>query len=89
MDVEVAGGDQNDFVVGGSGTVFSYGGTDWSAQDTPTSNNLDAVVLVTSAGSAIAVGDGGAVIECQSTVSTSNSSGTLGESYSARALHGS
>lgn len=64
-DVEVGGDDQTGYTVGGSGTVFTYDGSagEWSSEKTPTSNNLNAVVLPLNSPAPIAVGDGGTVIE--------------------------
>ena len=62
-DIEVAADDQSGYVVGGSAAVFSYDGSSWSAQGTPVTNNLNAVVLGTDSTPPIAVGAGGTVIE--------------------------
>jgi hypothetical protein len=51
------------YAVGGSGAVFTYDGASWARQDTPTAQNLEAVVPGTTATPPIAVGAGGTVIE--------------------------
>jgi photosystem II stability/assembly factor-like uncharacterized protein len=64
-DLEVAGDDNSGYAVGGSGTVFAYDGS-WTSQSTPTTENLNAVVLKTTdvpATPAIAVGAGGTILE--------------------------
>ena len=60
MDVEVAGDDQSGYVVGKSGAVFAFDGTDWTRQETPTGQNLRAIVQ---GDPAIAVGASGTVLE--------------------------
>lgn len=60
MDVEVADTDQSGYVVGKSGAVFAFDGTDWTRQETPTGQNLRAVVQ---GDPAIAVGASGTVLE--------------------------
>jgi len=50
-------------VVTPSGAVFAYDGSAWAGQSTPTSENLNAIVLSTSSTPAIAVGAGGTVVE--------------------------
>ena len=63
QDLEVTENDDGGFAIGASGSVFAYDGSSWTAETTPTSENLNAVVLGTSSTPAIAVGAGGAVIE--------------------------
>ena len=59
-DIEVTDDDQDGFTVGGGGKVFDLSGGEWSQDDTPTGENLKAVVR----GSPdIAVGASGTVIE--------------------------
>ena len=49
--------------LGGDGAVFSYDGTDWSTEETPTTENLTAVILETDSTPAISVGAGGIILE--------------------------
>lgn len=63
-DLEVAD-DNSGYAVGGSGAVYSYDGS-WTSQSTPTTENLNAVVLETTdvpATPAIVVGAGGTILE--------------------------
>jgi hypothetical protein len=60
VDVVVAEDDQSGFAVGNSGAVFAYDGSAWARQETPTGQNLTAVVQ---GDPAIAVGAGGTILE--------------------------
>jgi hypothetical protein len=60
MDVEVAGTDQSGYVAGKSGAIFAFDGVDWTRQETPTGQNLRAIVQ---GDPAIAVGASGTVLE--------------------------
>lgn len=59
-DIEVSGADDSGLAVGGSGAVFSHDGTEWTREDTPTGQNLQAVVR---GDLSIAVGADGTVLE--------------------------
>jgi photosystem II stability/assembly factor-like uncharacterized protein len=63
QDLELVQDGQSGYAVGASGAAFAYDGSSWAVEDTPTSNNLNAVVLGTDTTPPIAVGDGGTVIE--------------------------
>ncbi|MDZ7681872.1 MAG: hypothetical protein U5J63_09235 [Fodinibius sp.] len=63
MDIEVGAGNQNGYTVGGNGTIISYNGSDWSSQETPTTENLNAVVQGSESIPDIAVGAGGTILE--------------------------
>ncbi|PSQ96420.1 MAG: hypothetical protein BRD55_07035 [Bacteroidetes bacterium SW_9_63_38] len=62
-DLEVADSDDNGYTVGGGAAVFTYDGSSWSKQDTPNTENLNAVVIEASSTPAISVGADGTVIE--------------------------
>lgn len=59
-DIEVAGDDQSGYTVGKSGAVFAFDGGSWSREETPTGQNLEAVVQ---GDPAIAVGASGTILE--------------------------
>jgi len=59
-DVEVAADDQSGYAIGKSGTVFAFDGGDWVRQETPTGQNLKAVVQ---GDPVIAVGASGIILE--------------------------
>lgn len=63
QDLEVNSNEATGLAVGGDGAVFAYDGTTWTPEDTPTTQNLHAVVLATDTTSAIAVGAGGTILE--------------------------
>lgn len=62
-DIEVTDGDQDGYAVGGGGSVFAYDGASWATEETPTTENLQAITFGTDATPAIAVGAGGTILE--------------------------
>ena len=63
MDIEVGAEDQSGYAVGGNATIISYDGSNWTSQETPTTENLNAVVQGTETMPDIAVGAGGTILE--------------------------
>lgn len=63
MDIEIGADNQSGYAVGGNATVISYNGSAWSSQDTPTTENLNAVVQGSDTMPDIAVGAGGTILE--------------------------
>jgi len=59
-DVEVTDGDSDGDTVGGGGALYAYDGEAWNAEETPTGQNLKAVVR---GDTDTAVGAGGTIIE--------------------------
>ncbi|TYP91977.1 Photosynthesis system II assembly factor YCF48 [Fodinibius salinus] len=63
MDIEVDAEDQSGYAVGGGATIISYNGSTWSPQETPTTENINAVALGSDTQPDIAVGAGGTILE--------------------------
>ena len=59
-DIEVTDGDTDGYTVGGGGAVYDFDGRKWAPQQTPTGQNLKAVVR---GDPDIAVGAGGTIVE--------------------------
>ncbi len=59
-DIEVADDDQSGYTVGVSGAVFHFDGSDWARKETPTGQNLEAIVQ---GDPPIAVGASGTILE--------------------------
>jgi len=62
-DIEVGSGDASGLAVGGSGALFEYDGSGWTRADTPTSQNLRAVIQGDDSAPSIAVGAAGTILE--------------------------
>ena len=60
MDIEVAGNDQRGYTAGKSGAIYAFDGSDWARQETPSGQNLMAIIQ---GDPAIAVGASGTVLE--------------------------
>ena len=63
MDIEIGAEDQSGYAAGSSATIISYNGSEWSSQETPTTENLNAVVQGSETMPDIAVGAGGTILE--------------------------
>jgi len=63
VSIEVASDDQSGYSAGANADIVRFDGSSWTSEETPISENLNAIVLETSSTPAIAVGAGGTILE--------------------------